>query len=227
MDLVICDNIGLRVDMEELYRKLSVKGESPITKRAEELAAEAEKIAKPKGLYRLSYIEDRGEDSITIKGERFISKVLRVNVDKLQRVFLFLATCGKELEEWAKEYDDMLDTYIVDIIMQIACTQAEEEVCKHIEEKYNLENTSKMHPGSLGDWPIEEQDKLFKILNNSNNLIGVELTESYLMKPTKTVSGIRFASDVKFHDCLLCPNEACPNRRVPFAKELYETRYGL
>lgn len=45
------------------------------------------------------------------------------------------------------------------------------------------------------DWPIQEQRKLFEIIGNTKDLIGVELTDSCLMLPIKSVSGIWFPAE--------------------------------
>ena len=86
---------------------------------------------------------------------------------------------------------------------------------------------SRIGPGSLADWPLEEQTPLFKILGDTEAAIGVRLTESLLMIPTKSISGIFFFGEVAFESCQLCPREECPGRRAAYDKDLYETRYRL
>jgi predicted transcriptional regulator len=55
----------------------------------------------------------------------------------------------------------------------------------------------------------------------------VRLTESFLMLPTKTVSGIFFPTEATFESCQLCPREECPNRRAPYEQALYESHYAV
>ena len=61
-----------------------------------------------------------------------------------------------------------------------------------------------MNPGSLADWPLREQRPLFGLLGNVRAAIGVTLTPSLLMTPTKSVSGILFPSEETFASCQLC-----------------------
>jgi hypothetical protein len=82
-----------------------------------------------------------------------------------------------------------------------------------------------MHPGSLQDWPVQEQGPLFALLGEAAPAIGVELTPSYLMVPTKSVSGIRFPLEESFESCQLCSRPNCPNRRAPYEEGLYERKY--
>jgi hypothetical protein len=82
-----------------------------------------------------------------------------------------------------------------------------------------------MHPGS-GDasvWPIEQQGPLFSLLGDVTGAIGVELTDSFLMVPNKSVSGVRFATEIDFRSCQLCHREGCPSRSAAFDPELWRS----
>ena len=73
-----------------------------------------------------------------------------------------------------------------------------------------------MNPGSLADWPIEEQKPLFRLIGDVEVAIGVKLTKNYLMIPTKSVSGIYFPTEITFYSCQLCPRKACDGRNAPY-----------
>jgi hypothetical protein len=60
-------------------------------------------------------------------------------------------------------------------------------------------------------WPIRQQRGLFSLFGNVKALIGVELTKSYLIVPNKTVSGVRFPSEVDWRTCQVCQWEDCPS----------------
>lgn len=226
MDYRVLEDMRFKVDREELYKKLHIRKKNQYTERIEELIQEAEQIAKPKSLYRVAYIEEKGEDFIIVEGIKFTSKILRVNLGDTHRIFPFLATGGKEIEDWANNIDDVFDTYIVDAIQEMAYKAACENVFKHIDDHYKLKNPSKMNPGSLGDWPLKEQKNLFKLLEDKPRLIGIELNSSFLMRPVKSVSGIRFSGEIHFENCQLCPKD-CKNRQASYDKSLYESRYGI
>jgi hypothetical protein len=53
--------------------------------------------------------------------------------------------------------------------------------------------------------------------------IGVVLTDSFLMIPNKSVSGIRFQTETDFRSCQVCRREVCPSRSAPFDKALWES----
>jgi len=83
-----------------------------------------------------------------------------------------------------------------------------------------------MAPGSLVDWPIEEQAPLFKLLGDVENSIGVKLTDSLLMLPAKSISGIYFPTEVSFFSCQLCPRQRCESRKAKYDPGLAE-QYGI
>ena len=97
---------------------------------------------------------------------------------------------------------------------------------RYIAEHHNTGNLSIMTPGSLKDWPIEEQRPLFTILGDTVNTIGVHVTESLVMFPTHSISGIMFPTEIRFESCQLCPRKKCSGRRAPYDKDMYERRYG-
>jgi hypothetical protein len=52
-----------------------------------------------KAVYKVSYIDSRTEDSVTIDGVRFRSKVLRKHFHKVERVFAYEVTMGTRMED--------------------------------------------------------------------------------------------------------------------------------
>ena len=63
---------------------------------------------------------------------------------------------------------------------------------------------------------LGQQRQLFQLLGDVESSIGVRLTDSFLMIPNKTVSGILFPTEVPFYSCQLCTREACPRRRAEY-----------
>ena len=133
---------------------------------------------------------------------------------------------GVELQGWADSYaDDMLAGFYADAINQAVLKSAFGGFINHLANAYSLTNPSAMNPGSLGDWPINQQRPLFDLLGDVEGTIGVHLKESFLMVPTKSVSGILFPTEESFASCQLCPRDNCPNRRAPYDPELFERKF--
>ena len=64
--------------------------------------------------------------------------------------------------------------------------------------------------------------KHFKVNTNTQarKIIGVNLTDSFLMIPRKSISGIYFPTEIKFYSCQLCPRERCIGRKAPYDSKL-------
>ena len=225
METIVLDAIAFEPNMGALLRSLHLESESKHAERVRALAAAAQAVARPKAVYREAYVEARDEGAVTVDGVRLTSHVLRVNLEQAQRVFPYVATCGRELEAWAEGIEDMLERYYADTIMEAALRTAQRAFEADLEARYVPGRTSAMNPGSLPDWPLREQVPLFSLLGAPRQAIGVELTDSYLMLPIKSVSGLRFPTEVRFENCQLCPRPQCPGRHAPYDKDLYEKRY--
>jgi hypothetical protein len=225
MDCLILDDIPLQFDHEQICQSLRIKEGSEHLGKLKHLVAQAQAIAKPKSFYKTAFIESRTEDQVVIDGIVLTSRVLRVNLDRVHRVFPYVTTCGLELEEWSRSFDDMLQKYWADVIKEMALRTAIKYLHDHLIEHFRLVRMSRMNPGSLTDWPLPEQRPLFDLLGQGPGLVGVHLTDSFLMMPIKSVSGIWFPSEESFESCRLCPRENCSGRRAPYDQDLYDRKY--
>jgi len=217
----VLDSIPFRLDVEAVLKQLHQnKGNKYIGAIVQELIEIVRPIAKPKAIYKVSYVENKNEASVYIDGVRFTSRVLRVNLDKVERVFPYVVTCGRELDEIAVPSDDYMKYYCLDVIKEMTLRSASSYLTDYLTRNYALGQMSRMHPGSLEDWPITQQKELFSIFGNVEDLVGVKLTESFLMIPVKSVSGICFPTEIRFESCQLCPREVCSERRAPYDPDL-------
>ncbi len=223
--LFFLNNIPFEIDAAKAADKLKISPGSEEYDSLSRMAAEAEQNGAPKAVYRIEYINGRTQNSVVIGETTFKSRVLTVNLEKAHRVFPYVVTCGKELEEWSKIFTDPLFSYFADHIKQSALASAVTFVYDYIKETYGLAKSAKMAPGSLKDWPIEEQRPFFKMMGNVKETAGVVLTESFLMLPSKSVSGLLYPTETAFESCMLCPREKCIGRRAPYNEKLHEEKY--
>lgn len=226
METQILPAIPFVPDLDALRKQLRIKDGGAQAERFTRLVREAESLARPRALYGVAYVNSRSDAGVVLDGIPFTSRVLSVNLEQSHRVFPYLATCGTELHEWAAAQDDMLQRYYADQIAENALRQALASLGEHLAGRYRLGRTSTMSPGSLRDWPLEAQRPLFALFGDAAQSLGVSLTASLLMIPTKSVSGIRFPTEQTFASCQLCPRQGCPSRQAPYEPGLYETRYG-
>lgn len=221
----ILTNIPIELDTDALMKKMYIEPGCREARDFEDLIRKASQVARPKALYKESYVDARGDDSVTIDGVTFRSRALRKNLDKVERVFPYVATCGHELDELVPHSGDILEQFWLDTIKATLLDITVHHLNERIDRKYKLAKASTMSPGA-GDvsvWPIEQQEQLFLLLGDVESHIGVKLTKNSLMVPNKTVSGIRFPTEVDFRTCQLCRRKNCPLRNAPFDRELWES----
>ncbi len=217
----VLDNISVKLDPGEVLKRLRLGDKSQhIENSVQQIIEIVRPIVRPKAIYEVSYVDNKNEDSLDVGGTRFTSRVLRVNLDKIERVFPYIATCGSEVDEITIPSEHLMDNFYLDTIKGMVLGSAISYLKDYLTRNYALGQVTHMNPGSLDDWPVTQQKELFSIFGNVEDCIGVKLTESYLMIPLKSVSGIYFPTQIKFESCQLCPREECSGRRAPYDPSL-------
>lgn len=222
MDTFIEQDIDLLITDDALLQRLNLldDADEEDCRKAIGMLQEALACARPKYIYALAAIEEKGEDYVVVEGHRIASRLVRKNLDQTHRIFPFVATCGTEIEQWSHQFTDMLEHFWADEIKLMVLEQCFMHMNKTIKDKYFVQgDMSHMNPGSLPAWPITAQAALFALLGNPQRDIGVTLTNSSLMVPSKSTSGFFFASSSHFENCGLCPRKNCPNRRKTYQPE--------
>lgn len=220
MDRYVFQNIPKNYSETDILKSVNGASELPEDENAEllELIRGAERIANPKALLRISAITERGDGYVEIDGKRIDCALMAENFRDIYRVFPYICTCGREAEEWSQTLRDPLHEYWADKIKLFYVHNVQKYLFNHVRENYiQKAHISRMNPGSLKEWPISEQAVLFSIIGDIYELIGVELTPSFLMLPSKSTSGIMFASEAAFENCSLCDMKDCPGRRAEYA----------
>ncbi|MDQ1318039.1 MAG: hypothetical protein QG641_575 [Candidatus Poribacteria bacterium] len=216
----ILDQVPVEIKAEQVLNILHMEKNSRYSEIVQELIDQVQPVIRPKAIYDVQYVEHIDRETIEIAGVRFTSRILRVNLDDVGRVFPFIATSGMEAESIDIPDDDLMGKFIVDTIKEISLGAAAHYLDEHIKNKYKISKMSAMNPGSLEDWPISQQKPLFSVFGDVEELIGVKLTDSFLMIPIKSISGIHFPTEKSFASCQLCQREKCPNRRAKFDPEM-------
>ena len=163
---------------------------------------------------------DQGKKSMNIKGVTFgIGKIIWAQIRKSDAVAIFLCTAGDEIGHLSRSLlseKDFLKGYIYDIagseIVEAAADRMQERLRIDAQAE-KMDITNRFSPGYCG-WNVSEQHELFKLI--PDNFCGISLTESALMIPMKSVSGvIGLGKEVRFrpYTCNLCDQENCIYRR--------------
>jgi hypothetical protein len=218
-------DIPFDLNTDQLLEQLCIKPGTDRAKAFEALIDEVQAIGRPKALYKVSFIEEKGDDSVTIDGVRFTSPALRKNLDSIERVFPYIATCGTEINAIEIEQGNMQKKMGVAFLKGQLLQTSMQYLGGHLAQRYKVSNLSSMNPGS-GDatvWPFEQQRELFSMFEDVEKLIGVKLTKSLVLVPDMSVAGILFPTETDFQSCQLCHRENCHLRRAPFNRELWES----
>lgn len=224
--MYVLNNISIKLSPEKVIKGLRLNKGKYSSSDIQELIETAESLVRPKACYEVVYISEKGKDKVKIDGITFSSRVLRKNLDKVERIFPYIITIGKPLEDKASSFNDLLKQYYLESMGDMALGLIEKYLEKHLKKHYGLEKLSSMSPGSLEDWPVTEQKPLFSLFRTEKDLIGVKLTEYMLMIPRKSISGIYFPTEVTFFSCQLCSRERCPARSAPYDENI-KKKYGL
>lgn len=152
---------------------------------------------------------------------RFHPGKIIVNMLKGSEQFLFfIATAGPGPEQLSKSLmveGQYLEGFLVDLIASALAEAAAQNVHDDIKKtmaQSGLLITNRYSPGYCG-WDVSEQQKLFGLFPKGS--CGITLTESSLMTPVKSVSGLVGAgAEVKFRDytCEICSMKDCSFRRT-------------
>ncbi len=219
------------LSLKEIKADLSIKPGSNSDAQIEKILNQVERIARPKALYRVAYIEKRGHETVMIDQTEFHSRALYANLETVGRVFPYIATCGTEVDGIPIEREDAVQRHWFNTIRLALLRASIQHLRKTIQDQYQLETHSAMNPGSgeAGVWPIEQQRALFSLLGGQQwieNTMGVHLLDSYLMTHEMTVSGILFPSKTTYYNCQLCRRDDCPGRQAHFDVALWENLQG-
>lgn len=143
--------------------------------------------AEPKSLYRI-FDCNVTQDSVEIDGIVFLSKRLAENMAGCKRTVVFGATLGIEVDKQIR-IASATDVALA-MALQAAAADKIEDVCNELEEKiindYGVTLRQRYSPGYF-DLDITQQKDFFKLLPLQKR-IGLTLTDTYEMVPTKSVT---------------------------------------
>jgi hypothetical protein len=148
---------------------------------------------------------------VVLTPSRIITSALRES----QQFALFTATTGTNYDSWLKQIEkekDIVKTYIANTIGSVIVESTVSLLMQKLESAANNEGLSVSNRYSPGycDWMLMEQKQLLSLF--PQNTTGIQLTDSCLMLPIKSVSGIvGIGANVKkrSYGCDICKMTNC------------------
>ena len=196
------------------------EADEKVSKLIEECVEELEAAVSPKSIYRVYPFSFLTEEELDFTVFRTESRSLSRNLKDCEQVILFAATLGTEADSLIRKYSKLQMSKAV--TMQAAATAMLESYCDEINtelketfEKKGLYLRPRFSPG-YGDFPLERQRDITAVLETAKR-IGIMLTDSLLMTPSKSVTAVMGVSR-KPHRCEvrgweLCSKTDCAYRR--------------
>lgn len=148
------------------------------------------------------------------------SKSLKKNLKGCFEIILFCATIGFEADRIIQKYSLVSPAYAV-VSQAVGAAAIEkwcDELCGRFKKREALKKNflrPRFSPG-YGDFPLETQKRIFACLDCSRK-IGVTLTDSLLMLPSKSVSAIIGVSKENTN-CIQSGCEECENTECEFRR---------
>ena len=174
--------------------------------------------------YRMYGVQTVSKTGVELEGNLCLkSSKLARTLNGCKKVVCFLGTIGARIE---KEIVGLMgqrrlsDAYVLDVMGSASAENMVTQFYQGMKKLHKTDNktvTLRFSPGYC-DWPVTEQKPLFRLLDAK--AVGVQLTDSCLMQPRKSISGVfgiyphHDGSTRKIYNpCLECRKKDCQARR--------------
>ena len=165
-----------------------------LLRRVDRSIEAAYELIGPAVVYTEKKIQGADNGSLVLAENMVLhSRKLTGTLGRCDRAAIFIATIGRGIDSLIQRLikeKKLAEAYIFDAIGSIAAEETVEKfhrMCDRLFAGKNEVTTLRFSPGYC-DWKVQEQRKIFDLMDNGS--IGVHLTESCLMTPRKSVSGV-------------------------------------
>ncbi len=218
-----CTPHQINIDQSEVLRYLGYGRSVPdaaVLSAIEKCVAEVQPRLSPKACFDCFDLSTNPDGSLDLGFMSVSSKNLAKNLDGCEKIILFAATVGIETDRIINRFS-MFSPHDAIIAQAVGAAAIEDWcniLCRRFEERERLSGQylrPRFSPG-YGDFPLDAQKRIFEVLDCSRK-IGLTLTDSHLMVPSKSVTAIIGISKDNLNctpqGCEACKNINCQYRR--------------
>lgn len=200
------------------YRKQ--KADATVLQLVEEMLDEIHRIENKKWEYQIFDLKKQEDGTLQFGNIETQSKGLTRNLKDCEKIVVFAATLGTEVDRLQARLSimDMAKAVIMQAcaaaVLEAYCDACQERIADEVEKDgYYLR--PRFSPG-YGDFSIEFQENIMQLLNCAKK-IGLTMTDSYMLSPKKSVTAVIGMSrtNEKCHQsgCEVCEKINCEFRR--------------
>lgn len=212
MGVLLIENATAR--RNEVLRYAGYRGQvlsTQMQRTVDRVIAQTERLVRPRLVYRMFTLE-RSEKDYYLKEAQFPLKGEKINIhlDGCSKAILMAATLGEEMDRKIRTSQVLSPSEA--ILYDSCASEMIERVCNLGEERIALLEhldksrfTTRFSPG-YGDFPLNEQKALLKILDTSRR-IGLFVSTGDVLTPMKSVTaiiGIGCKNQQKRLSCVVC-----------------------
>lgn len=215
-----CNLAELTIDIYEVYRTIGYKDcepEKEIKALIEDTLNEIIDICSPQYLYGIFPGKLCNSVSIRISNQTFYpGRKIVSYLDGVESFCVFVTTAGLEFEKWKENLrtsGELVKEFIADSIGSVIAESCVDRIQEELSSVHGINHTYPYSPGYCG-WKLSEQQYLFSLL--PKHPCSIILTDSCLMMPVKSISGIIGLGkniERKEYGCKICENINCYKRK--------------
>ena len=212
----------MKVNRYEIYRYMGVRGEADERTRelVEDCLRELEMKISPRSFAMEYPVTVAPDDTIDMTCFRVQSHNLGRKLRGCEKVILFAATIGEGADLLIRRYSRVNVSRA--LAMQASSAAMIEAYCNEQNQRYKEDARARGYflrprfsPG-YGDFPLEKQRILCDVLKTEKT-VGIKLTGSLLMMPSKSVTAVigmsRHEEPCIMEGCEACGKKDCAFRR--------------
>lgn len=211
----------LRLDRKEFYHAMEYGDDTPgqgISDMLDDVLMHAAAICRPKIMFGICSGTVLSPARVEAEGLVFHpGKIIADSLAGADRFCFFTATAGTEYENWRNGFrksGDLVMEFIADAVGSVLAEACSAKVEEYLGDMLDVPFTYPYSPGYCG-WRLTDQKLLFSLF--PHRPCGIELTDSCLMYPIKSVSGIIGIGENVIrrpYGCAICTLKSCYKRRI-------------